>query len=601
MTPEIGLTLAIVALAIGLFVSDRLPVDVVALLVLLAVVVTGLLTPAEAFAGFASPAVIAVGAIFVVSGGLFQTGVAARMGQFIVALAGESEVRLIAVLMIGVALLSAVMNNVAATAVLLPVVVGIARQTDIPPSRLLMPLAFGAVMGGTLTLIGTPPNIIVSEVLSTRGLAPLGFFEMTVIGVPFVLAGTAFMATIGRRLLPDRPPREKLRRAKLPEELLDIYHLPEHIFALDVPATSRIVGRTLDESAMRHDFGVTVLAVMRESEHMMNPDPSEILRAKDRLLVEGGPLRLREAAGRWGLRPGSATGDEAELLLAGDTGLVEVTLAPRSAFEGRTLREVGFREKYGLTVLALWRGGGAVERGIADEPLRMGDALLIQGSWRHLRLLAREPGLIVLLADEAVPHRTGKAPWAVAILLAMVAVVVAGIAPISVAALGAALLMILTRCLRIDEAYGTIEWKVVFVVAGTLPLGLAMEKSGTTQWIADGLLSNVGELGVLPVLAVLFLITAALTLAISNSATAVLMAPIAFTIGASQGLDPRTLVLAVALASSVAFATPIAHQSNLLVMGPGDYRFSDYLRVGLPLTLVAFVVVILGLWVLRGP
>jgi di/tricarboxylate transporter len=183
----------------------------------------------------------------------------------------------------------------------------------------------------------------------------------------------------------------------------------------------------------------------------------------------------------------------------------------------------------------------------------------------------------------------------------MVAVVVAGIAPISVAALGAALLMILTRCLRIDEAYGTIEWKVVFVVAGTLPLGLAMEKSGTTQWIADGLLSNVGELGVLPVLAVLFLITAALTLAISNSATAVLMAPIAFTIGASQGLDPRTLVLAVALASSVAFATPIAHQSNLLVMGPGDYRFSDYLRVGLPLTLVAFVVVILGLWVLRGP
>lgn len=598
MTPEIGLTLAIVLVAIGLFVSERLPVDVVALLVLLAVVVSGLLTPAEAFAGFASPAVIAVGAIFVVSGGLFHTGVAARMGRFIVGLSGRSEARLIAVLMLGVALLSAAMNNVAATAVLLPAVVVIAREMEIAPSRLLMPLAFGAVMGGTLTLIGTPPNIIISDVLVARGMAPLGFFEITVLGLPFVLAGTAFMATIGRRLLPDRPSRDKLRRAKLPDELLDIYHLPEYIFALDVPAGSSIVGLSLDESAMRHDFGVTVLAVMRESERVMNPEPSEILRANDRLLVEGGPHRLRQAAGRWGLRPGSATADEAELLLAGDTGLVEVTLAPRSAFEGRTLREVGFREKFGLTVLALWRGGDVMERGIADEPLRMGDALLVQGSWRPLTLLAREPDLIVLLADQAVPQRTGKAPRAVAILLGMIAIVVAGVALISVAALGAALLMILTGCVRIEDAYRSIEWKVVFVVAGTLPLGVAMEKTGTTQWLADGLVLNVAQLGVLPVLAVLFLSTAGLNLAMSNSATAVLMAPIAFSVGASLGLDPRPLVLAVAVASSVAFATPIAHQANLLVMGPGDYRSTDYLRVGLPLTLVAFVLLVLALWVL---
>jgi len=228
----------------------------------------------------------------------------------------------------------------------------------------------------------------------------------------------------------------------------------------------------------------------------------------------------------------------------------------------------------------------------------MGDALLVQGSWRALTLLAREPGLIVLLADQAVPQRMGKAPRAVAILLGMIAIVVAGVAPISVAALGAALLMILTGCVRIEDAYRSIEWKVVFVVAGTLPLGVAMEKTGTTQWLADGLVLNVAQLGVLPVLAVLFLTTAGLNLAISNSATAVLMAPIAFSVGASLGLDPRPLVLAVAVASFVAFATPIAHQANLLVMGPGDYRSTDYVRVGLPLTLVAFVLLVLAVWVL---
>jgi di/tricarboxylate transporter len=594
VTPEIALTLGIVIAAIVLFVSERLPVDVVALMIVLALVVTGLLTPAEAFAGFASPAVIAVGAIFVVSGGLFETGVAARMGKLIVSLAGKSEPRLIALLMIGVALLSAAMNNVAATAVLLPVVVGISRQTRIAPSRLLIPLAYGAVMGGTLTLIGTPPNLIVSDLLQARGQAPLGFFEITKAGLPLVIVGTAFMATVGRRLLPDRPREEKLRRTRLPQELFEIYHLPEFLYALDVPADSPVVGRTLAESAVRQDFGLNILGVTRGAGWVIAPEPSEVLRGGDRLLVEGGPRRLERASKQLGLPSSGATSDEAELLLAGDTGLAEVTLAPRSSFEGRTLKEVGFREKYGLTVLALWRGGEAIERHIADEPLRMGDVLLVQGSWGRFRLLRSEPDLIVLLGDEAVPRRTKKAPWAVAILLGMVAVVLAGV-PISVAALAAALLILLTGCLRMEEAYRTIEWNVVFVVAGTLPLGMAMEKSGATQWLADVALSPVAGLATGLVLILLFLAAVGLNLAISNSATAVLLAPVAYSIGVSHGLDPRVLVIAVALGSSVAFATPIAHQANLLVMGPGDYRSSDYVRVGLVLTFVALIVVVAAL------
>ena len=598
MTPEIALTLGVLAAAIALFVTERLPVDMVALLLVLVLVATGLLTPAEAFSGFASPAVIAVGAIFVVSAGLFQCGLAGRVARLMVRLAGQSVPRLIALLLIGTAVLSAAMNNVAAVAVLLPAVIGISRQTGISPSRLLLPLAYGAAMGGTLTLIGTPPNLIVSDVLRNYGLPPLGFFEITVLGIPFVLAGVVFMLTVGRRLLPDRPVGDKLRRSRLPDELVSIYHLPEYIHSLEVPARSPLVGRTLSDSAMRQEFGLTVLGVVRRSDRVMHPEPSERIKEDDRFLVEGGPRRLERAAERWGLSPGSAKPEEMEFLLAGDTGLVEVTLAPRSTFEGRSLREVDFREKYGVTVLALWRGGESVERDIAGEPLRMGDAMLVQGSWARIRLLRREPGLIVLFGEETVPRTIRKAPWAIAILLGMVAAVVSGVVPISVAALSAALLMVLCGCLRMEDARQAIEWNVVFVVAGTLPLGVAMEKSGATQWLADAALSPVADLGMLPVLVVLFLSTALMNLAISNYATAALLAPIALSVGLTHGLDPRSLLLAVALGSSVAFATPIAHQSNLLVMGPGDYRSRDYLRVGLPLTLVSMVVVVGTLWAL---
>lgn len=598
VTAEIALTLGILAVAIALFVTDRLPVDVVALLVLLSLVATGLLTPAEGFSGFASPAVIAVGSIFVVSAGLFQCGLGGWMAELMIRLAGQSEPRLIALLMIGVAVLSGVMNNVAAVAVLLPAVIGISRRTGMSPSRLLLPLAYGAAMGGTLTLIGTPPNLIVSDVLRQRGLAPLGFFEITKLGLPLVLAGVGFMLTVGRRLLPDRPFRDKLRRTRLPEELIAIYHLPEYIHALEVPPDSPLVGLTLEQSAMRQDFGLTVLGVVRRSERVIDPEPSETVRAYDRLLVEGGPRRLERATSRWRVRHGRARPEETELLLAGDTGLVEVTLAPRSSFEGRSLREVDFREKYGVTVLALWRGGEPIEREIAAEPLRMGDVLLVQGSWSRIGLLRREAALIVLFGDESVPRRTRKAPYAMAILLGMIAAVVLGVAPISVAALSAALLMILSGCLRVEEAHQAIEWNVVFVVAGTLPLGVAMENSGATQWIADVALSPVANLGMLPLLTLLFVMTALMNLAISNYATAALLAPIAFSLGAGAGLDPRPLVLAVALGSSVAFATPIAHQSNLLVMGPGDYRPGDYLRAGIPLTIVALVVVVATLLVL---
>lgn len=597
MTFQIALTLTILAVAIVLFVSERLSSDTVSLLVMLILALTGLLTTKEALASFANPVVITIGSVFVISAALFQTGVATKLGLAIVRLAGDSEPRLIATLMIGAALLSSVMNNVAVTAVLIPAVIGIGLSTGRAPSRLLFPLSYAAIVGGTLTLIGTPPNLIVSHALTEGGLPPFGLLDITPVGVLGVLAATLFMVTFGRKLLPDRPLEDKLQRARLPSQLIDLYRLPERIFTLDVPPSSPLIGLTLVESSLGRDHGLTVLGIIRQAHCYMAPAATERLRAGDRLLTQGGPRRLQRAAADKGLVWGTATADETELLV-GDIGVAEVTLTPRSPLAGKTLRGLDFRERFGLTVLALWRGGEPVERHIGDEPLRQGDAFLVQGPWPKIRLLHDRPGLLVISEDKDIPRRTRKAPWAVAILVGMVAAVAAKLLPLPVAALGAALLTVLTGCLQIEEARDAVEWRVVFLIAGMLALGEAMQKTGAAQWVALTILSPVANLGPLAATATLFLITTLLTLGISNHATAALIAPIAFSVAAGHGFDPRPLLLAVAVGTSAALLTPFAHPSTLLVMGPGGYKFRDYVRVGLPLSAVIFVTTLVGLAIL---
>jgi di/tricarboxylate transporter len=597
MTPQIALTLTILAAAIALFVSERLPADVVSLLAMLGLTLTGLLLPAEALASFANPVVITIGSVFVVSAALFQTGVATRLGRTIVRLAGDSEPRLIAALMIGAALLSGVMNNVAATAVFIPVVIGIGLSTGRAPSRLLLPVSFAAIVGGTLTLIGTPPNLIVSQALTQGGFPPFGFLDVTPIGVLSVLVTILFMVTLGRKWLPDRPLEDKLQRAQLPSQLLDLYRLPERIFTLYVPLNSALVGETLAESGLGREYGLTVLGIIRQSNCQMAPLATEQICAGDRLLTQGGPRRIKQAVTAKNLTSSRATVDETELL-AGDIGVAEITLTPRSPLAGRTLRELHFRERFGLTVLALWRGGEPVERLISDEPLRQGDAFLVQGPWRKIRLLHRQPGLLVLSEDEDIPRRTRKVPWAVAILVGMVVAVVANWLPLAVAALAAAVLTVVTGCLQVEEAHNAVEWRVVFLIAGMLALSEAMQKTGAAQWIALTLLSPLTNQGPLAAMAAMFLITAALTLGISNHAAAALVAPIALNVAVSHGFDPHPLLLAVAVGTSAALVTPFAHPSALLVMGPGGYKFRDYVRVGLPLSAVMFVTTLVGLAIL---
>jgi di/tricarboxylate transporter len=501
--------------------------------------------------------------------------------------------------MVAAALLSGVMNNVAVTAVLMPAVIGISLSTGRSPSRLLLPLSFAAVVGGTLTLIGTPPNLIVSHVLTEGGFPPFGLLDITPIGVIGVLGATLFMVTIGRKLLPDRPLEEKLHRAQLPSQLLSLYRLPERIFTLHVPPDSPLVGQTLAESGLGRNHGLTVLGIVRQSHLHMAPSPLERISAGDRLLAEGGPGRLQRAVADTGVSWDRATMDEAELLV-GDVGVAEVTLTPRSALAGQTLRELNFRERFRLTVLALWREGEPMEAYISDEPLRQGDAFLVQGQWRNIRLLRDQPGLLVISEDEDIPRRTSKAPWAVAILAGMVVAVVANLLPLPVAAMGAALLTVISGCLQAEEARSAVEWRVIFLIAGMLALSTAMEKTGAAQWVALTVLSPVASLGLLPTIVALFLLTTILTLGISNHATAALVAPIALSVAVGHGFDPRPLLLAVAVGTSAALLTPFAHPSTLLVMGPGGYKFRDYVRVGLPLGTLLFAITLVGLAVLYG-
>ena len=597
MTGDIALMLAILAISVLLFIVDWLRVDVVALLILLALILTGLVTPAEAFAGFSSPAVVTVWAIFIVSGGLFHTGVANQVGNYLLKIAGAQIRRLTGLLMATVGVMSGVMNNVGATAVLMPAVVSMSRRVRINPSRLLLPLAFGSLLGGMTTLIGTPPNILVSDALRTAGLEPFSLFDFAPIGLTVLALGMVYMVFVGVRLLPDRSPEEQLAEAAGPEaDLVDLYRLGERLFRARIPYGSALIGETLAESGLRQDFELSVIGIERRGEARLAPTKDFVLRRGDILLMEGmvDHLVWAEATGRLEVQPEVGVADKD--LQSEAIGVAEVLLSPHSRLVGKTLSDIQFREKYNLSVLAILRDGRPRRTGLAELPLRFGDTLLVQGPRQNMRILQREPDFVVLGGIEEAPAiRARKAPLAVALVLVMLVTVVAGWLPIMAGALLAGVLMVITGCLTMDEAYQSIEWKAVFLVAGTLPLGIAMENTGTAEYLAGWLVRVVGGLGPIGVLAGFYILTNLLTQFMSNAASTVLIAPIAIGAAHQIGGDPRTLLMGVAVAASAGFLTPVAHQSNVLVMGPGGYRFADYLKVGLPLDLITLVAVLIVL------
>jgi di/tricarboxylate transporter len=582
VTPEIALTLGIIGVAIALFATEKLRVDVIALIVLITVGLTGLVSPEEIFTGFANPAVITVWAVYMVSAGLFKTGVADILGRGIMRLSGASEPRLIVVIMLTCGIMSGFMNNVGATAVLMPVVIAISRRTKVPVSKLLIPLAFSSLLGGELTLIGTPANILGAGILAARGLPTFTFFEFAPMGALFLATGVVYMLLVGRRLLPVR---------QAPDDAQMASQLRGYVSEVRVADDSQLAGQSLVESRLGADYELTVLAVERNGRVRTSLHPDTRIEAGDLLMVEGAAENLIRARDALGLVIDVERTAEAEQQLDVDkVHLIEATLAPASRMTNQTLSQIEFRNRYGFSVLAIWRHGEVITQRLRDVRLKFGDALLLQGP-RHRLPALQEGGEFLVLEPVALElRRLSKAPIAVGIMGLVLALVLFAGLHIAMAMVIGAVLMVVTGCLTMDEAYQNVDWRTVFLVAGMLPLGIAMETSGAAWFLADVLLDMVGGFGPRAVLGGIYILVALLTQPMSNAAAVVLVTPIAIDTALGMEADPKSFVIVVVLGAATSFLTPVGHKANVLVFGPGGYRFFDYTRVGTGLTLALFVV-----------
>jgi di/tricarboxylate transporter len=593
MSLQALITLAITILAVLLLVTERLRADIVALLVVVSLGITGILTPREAFSGFSSSAVVTIVAIFVLTEGLRVGGITDLAGELLLRVGGANERRLAAIVMLIGALLSLVMNNIAAAAVLLPAVTGLARRTRTNPAKLLMPLAFGTLLGGMATLF-TTTNIIVSGLLRSQGLRGFGVLDFLPVGLPLIAVGIAYMTLWGQRVLSTRA-AETLPTEVQRHNLLEVYRLGERLFRVRVHPTSRVAGKRLIESGLREAYHLSVVAIQRAGQDILLPEAEVLLRVGDILLLEGRFAETRAHLMDLGLEIIPAADESLPRLQRRELALIEAILAPRSTFLGQTLRSTQFREKYGMTVLGIWRAGQPIRTDLAELPLQFGDAMLLLGPVEHVSMLRTEQDLIILCDDDCT-ERIALTPrkGGIAIAIMILTLLATSLYPdlIGELMLGGALAMVLAGTLTMDRAYQAIEWRSVFLIAGMLPLGIAMTNSGAATLLADRLTAALGPAGPLAMLAGLFLLATVLTQAINGAAVATVVAPIAIHAAAQIGADPRALAMGVALATSMAFITPLGHAVNILVMGPGGYHVRDYARVGLPMVIILTVVVL---------
>jgi di/tricarboxylate transporter len=599
----------ILAVTIALFVSDRIRLDLVALMSAAALVLTGVLTPSQALAGFGDPLVVMIASLFVVSGGMFRTGVAQRLGLWLGRVAGDGEARLILLIMLLTAMLSAIMSSTGTVAVMLPVVVTLAWRARISPSKLLIPLAFASLLGGMLTLIGTAPNVVVAELLTAQGREPFGFFSFTPVGMAVLVVGVAFMVLVGRRWLPSRAPTDPGDRREHVSlsELVDRYGLPARLFRLHLPPGHDLVGAKLGELHWSDRHQIQVLAVDAEPDAPRGRlrgrpaaskavDADTVIEQGDRILVQGHPDHVHELERELGLQVEVLDRFDDDVM-PHDLGVIEVLPTPRSRWLDHTLAELHFRERFRVQVVAVQRGGATVTEGLAQLRLRFGDTLLVQGPRSAIDTLRRETGDAVVLAepeDVAVSREAARrAPIAIGIMLAMLLAMTFGWTSTVMAAGLAAIAMIITGCLSMEEAYRSMSWQSVVLIAGILPMATALQVTGGMQLVVDGVVAVVGPYGPLALLVGVFVLTSLASQVISNTATAVLVAPIAYQAAITLEVSPYPLLMTVALAASTAFATPVASPVNTLVLGVGQYRFGDFLRVGVIMQLLALAVLMI--------
>ncbi|MDJ0836082.1 MAG: SLC13 family permease [Acidobacteriota bacterium] len=750
------------------FFTEKLPVDLTAFIGLLTLVVFGYVSADNAFMGFSSAAVITMLSIFFVSGALRKTGLADIIGTRIHRMVGSREVPLMIAVMGVAGLLSAFMNNVAATAVLLPAVASLCKKAHISPSRLFMPLSFGTVLGGTITMVGTPPNILAAEVFEKRGMEGFSLFDFSSLGLIILAAGITYMVLIGRRFLPDN----KVSDHSEMRDLAKVYQLQEYLTTLKIPPHSKLEGLTLRQARIGAVLGIQVVGIIRHGEKKLAPTAETVLQANDELVVKGhseelenllnmanvtisesedhhfrkageqvrlisgiiGPessligeslrstdfrhryhmftvgiirndqLILREIVGETlqvddelliamradtNLRKVKTHGDfsmrkvpqdtlrsflshvfvltiphgspmvgeslgesrigeflglsvvgvirdeeieielgpyyriqaEDQIFVTGerervdglikmgkvvlgddvrpselqseDVGVIEATLSPRSGVVGKTLAQLNFRDKYDLQVLAIWHDGRPLHKEIAHIPLKTGDALLLQGSWKRINLFGSDPDFVTLSASVQEPRRWDKSGWAMGALLLMIVLVVTRVQPVAVASFMAAVAVVLSGAITMEEAYRSVEWRTLFLVASILPVGLALEDSGAATLISQFVLDMAGPWGIYAILAGLFCLASLLSQTLDGAPAVVVLAPVALQTAAKLGISPYPLIMGISLSASAAFMTPFSHKANLLVMGVGGYKPMDYLKVGTPLTLLIITLMVI--------
>lgn len=598
-------TLIILALSAVFFAMGKVRSDLVALCALVALLLTGTLTPQEAISGFSNQVVIMMVGLFVVGGAIVQTGLAKKASGKLMMLAGDNEIGLFLLLMVVTAVIGAFVSNTGTVALMMPIVVSLAQKAKIRASRLLMPLAFASSMGGMLTLIGTPPNLVIQEAITESGHQPLGFFSFLPVGLVCIVVGIMVLLPLSKRFLNGRQRGDddgKARRRKTLDDLLEEYSLKDDLSVFTVTDASLVKDKSIVELDVQRRYGLSVLEVrrvkkthaklMKEVEQRL-AGPDTRLMVGDIVYVSGNKQQAEQMAADMQLNKTS------QPLAFYDIGIAEAVLMHNSRLCGKTLRDGGLRRLYSVNVLGVRRGDDYITRNLADLKLRQGDILLIQGKWKNISRIANlAEGILVMgqpLEEAARVTLDYKAPLAAAIMVAMILTMVFDFIPVApvTAVITAGLLMVLTGCIRsVEAAYKTINWESIVLIAAMLPMSVALEKTGASALVARMLADGLGQASPYALLAGVYFTTSLLTMFISNTATAVLMSPIALTSAMAIGVSPYPMLFAVTLGASMCFASPFSTPPNALVMQAGGYTFMDYIKVGLPLQIIMGLVMV---------
>lgn len=617
MQAQMIMTLCILGIAAILFISGRIRADLVAVCVLIVMVMLGILDAGEALSGFSSSIVIMMIGLFVVGGGIFHTGLAAIVSDRLLKLAGHNETRLLITIMVATSFIGAFVSNTGTVAVMLPIVVSLAKSANISPSRLLMPLAFASSIGGSLTLIGTPPNIVIRETLMNAGYKELSFFSFTPIGFTSLLIGCGLIIVFSKLFLPKGNEKlEKSKRKRTMAELAEQYQVSQNLFRVQVKESSELTTCPLHELDISNRFQLHIVEIRRKPNqkhsffktiHHEKPGADTIIQKDDILYLYGEFVDVKSFCEAYRLkmldRQVTEGSDQNEAshsasFASPQIGIAEVLLTPNSRLTNQTVEHSGIRENYNINVLSIQRQGKYLFQQLKNERLRFGDALLVQGDWASIARLSQEQSDVVVVgqpeqAAANVPLKH-KAPLAAAIMILMVVLLILEIFPAVVSVMLAAVLMVATGCVRgMEAAYNSINWESIVLIGGMIPASIAIEKTGAAALLSEQLVAGLGSFGPLILLAGIYFATSMLTLFISNTACAVLLAPIALSAAEQIGVSPVPYMFAVALAAGMCFAVPFSTPPNALVMSAGRYKFIDYIKVGLPLQLLLGIALIM--------